>query len=85
MNKLESPGSKDDPCKTSLHSGKWFMIRRFVKVFALYTYIKRCPVMTTGLYLNNVESPGPKDVPHQTSMHSGKWLTRRIFLKLFAI
>jgi len=34
---------KDAPCQTSIHLGQWFMVRRrFLMVFAIYTYIKLC-------------------------------------------
>jgi len=38
-----SPSPKDAPCQKSMHSGLWFMRRRFLKVFAISTYIKLCP------------------------------------------
>jgi len=34
----------DAPCQIIMHSGQWFLRRRFLKVFAILTYTKLCPL-----------------------------------------
>jgi len=36
MNKFGSPDPNNAPCKILMHSGQWFMRRRFFKFFAIY-------------------------------------------------
>jgi len=38
FNKLESPCLKDTPCQISMHSGQWFMKRRFLKIYPNFPY-----------------------------------------------
>jgi len=53
MNKLKSPSPINAPCQILMHAGHWFMRRTFLKIFAIYTYIKICalrawPFVTPG-------------------------------------
>jgi len=36
--KIESPCLKDTPCQISMHSGQWFMRRRFLKIYQKFPY-----------------------------------------------
>jgi len=42
---IESPCPKDAPCQISMHSGQWFMRRRFLKIYQNCPYF--APYWTT--------------------------------------
>jgi len=75
LNKLDSTGPKDVPCKISMYLGQWLMRRRFLKCVFIFCPL-RGPKKGQSLYLNISESPSPTDASYQLWLKFAHWFLR---------
>jgi len=69
--KLKSPSPKDAQSQISMHSGQWFLRRRFLKICQNFTFLPfTWPPKRPALDLNKSESPFPRDTSYQIWLKS---------------